>query len=181
MWGLGNEVLTEMPREMYGAFGRFYLRLADLFHEMDPNHPVIYREAEDQFVPGISRVLSRSDEPRPWLLYGMNVYSLDLELFLDRWPEHEFNRPLFVSEFGAEPEWVGGRTEGYLNMWRMIRSHPEYVIGGAPYVWTTEGPEPTDAKWGLMDQDGRPVDETFERLAREWRSEPGAAERNCNP
>lgn len=180
MWGVGNEVLTEMPRSMHGAFGRFYIQLADLFHELDPNHPVIYREAEDAFVSRISRVLERSGVPRPWFLYGMNVYNLDLELLLDRWPQYGLG-PLFISEFGAEPSWAGGRAVNYVNMWRMIRAHPGYAMGGAPYVWGTEGPEPTDKKWGLMDAESRPVDETFEQLVQEWRREEGAAERDCDP
>ncbi|MBI2910575.1 MAG: hypothetical protein HYY05_00425 [Chloroflexi bacterium] len=59
-------------------------------------------------------------------------------------------------------------------MWRIIRQYPGHVLGGAPYVWTTEGPEPVDQKWGLMDAESRPVDDTFELLAAEWRQEPGA-------
>lgn len=172
MWSVGNEVLTEMPRTMYRAFGRFYLRLADLFHDLDPNHPVIYREAEDVFIPGMVHLLSRGTE-RPWFLYGANVYTAELERVLDDWPGHDFGRPLFVSEFGAEPDWPGGRALGYVSMWRMIRSHPEYVLGGAPYVWTTQGPEPVDKKWGLMDGASDPVDDTFAQLAEDWRRENG--------
>lgn len=180
MWGVGNEVLSEMPRSMRPAFGRFYLRLADLFHELDPNHPVIYREAEDFFVPAISAVLQSHSTERPWLLYGMNIYSMELERTLDEWPEQGLQRPLFVTEFGAEPDWDGGREINYLSMWRMIRAHPEYVLGGAPYVWTIHGPEPTDLKWGLMDADGQPLDNTFEQLAEDWRREQGGNQK-CAP
>lgn len=179
MWGIGNEVLTEMPRPMYPAFARAYLRIIDMFHDLDPNHPVIYREAEDVFVPGIKRFIERRGE-RPWFFYGINIYSMELEGILDRWPDHDFGRPLFVSEFGAEPLWPGGRAINYVNMWRMIRAHPAYVLGGAPYVWSVEGPEPTDRKWGLVDGQARPVDETFEQLAQEWRREPDNAGRACN-
>ena len=123
MWGVGNEVLSEMPRAMRPAFGRFYMRLADLFHELDPGHPVIYREAEDLFVPAISMALAASETPRPWLQYGMNVYSLELERILDDWPSQGFERPVFVTEFGAEAYWFGDRALGYQAMWRMIRAH----------------------------------------------------------
>lgn len=179
MWGVGNEVLTDMPRAMRPAFGRFYLRLADLFHEQDPKHPVIYREAEDLFAPAIGMVLAASETPRPWLQYGMNVYSLELERILDDWPSHGIERPLFVTEFGAEDYWFKDRSLGYLAMWRMIRAHPDYVLGGAPYVWTTEGPEPTDQRWGLMDGNSEPVDDTFEQLAQDWRAESENHNRNC--
>ena len=178
MWGVGNEVLTEMPREMYPAFAQAYLEIIDRVHELDANHPVIYREAEDRFVPAIRRFLDRRGE-RPWFLYGMNIYSLELERVLDEWPHNELYRPLFVTEFGAEPDWSGGRSLNYVGMWRMIRAHPDFALGGAPYVWTTEGPEPVDKKWGLMDGQSRPVDETFQQLAEEWRREADNAGRKC--
>ena len=179
MWGVGNEVLTEMPRPMRRPFARFYVRLADLFHEQDPNHPVIYREAEDLFAPMFNMVVEASDTLRPWLQYGMNVYSLELERILDDWPSHSPERPVFVTEFGAEAHWFGDRALGYLAMWRTIRAHSSYVLGGAPYVWTTEGPEPVDEKWGLMDGNSEPVDDTFEQLAQDWRTEPENSGRNC--
>ena len=179
MWGLGNEVLTELPRDVRAKFGRVYLEIADLVHQLDPNHPVIYREAEVLFVPGIRLALESSGTPRPWLLYGMNVYSLELERFLDEWPGLGLDRPLFVTEFGAEPDWAGGRATGYVNMWRSIRAHPRRVLGGAPYVWTTEGPEPVDKKWGLVDGNSQPVDDTFHQLAQEWSLEQVNEGRTC--
>ena len=179
MWGVGNEVLLDgLPPEMMPAFGRFYLELADRVRSLDPNHPVIYREAEDYFVPAIVRFLQGRTPDRPWLLYGMNIYSLELERILDSWPYYGFDRPLFVTEFGAEPFWFEGRAMGYLDMWRMIRAHPDYAMGGAPYVWTTEGPEPVDQKWGLMDGNSRPVDNAFRQLRADWLREPGAR-RSC--
>ena len=178
MWGLGNEVLLSgLPSLDLASFGEFYLQLADLFHALDPDHPVIYREAEDYFLPAIVEAIQASPQERPWLLYGMNIYSMELERILEDWPGYGLDRPLFVTEFGAEPEWMGGRAAGYVDMWRTIRAYPEYVMGGAPYVWTTEGPEPVDIKWGLMDGNARPVDDTFELLKEEWLKEEGAARR----
>lgn len=169
MWGVGNEVMLDnRSRRMWAAFWPFYLRLADLFHRLDPNHPVLYREAEGYLLPAVINVLRQGPDQRPWLIFGLNIYSLELEHFLDSWTYTGFERPLLVSEFGAESFWAGGRPLGYLNMWRSIRAHSDYVLGGAPYVWTIEGPEPTDTKWGLMDAEGRPVDDTFEQLAAEW-------------
>ena len=171
MWGVGNEVLVEMSSDsMRAAFCQFYPRIVDLIHELDPNHPVIYREAEDVFLSAISEWFG-NDEERPWLLYGMNIYTMELERILDTWPSEGLNHPLIVTEFGAEPDSPEGRAIGYLSMWRMIRAHPEYVLGGAPYAWTTAGPEPTDVIWGLMDENSQPVDDTFEQLAEEWRQE----------
>ncbi len=179
MWGVGNEILTEMPAEMHGDFLTFYSKIADMFHEMDPNHPVVYRDAEDYFMPEISGTIMAPLEERPWLLYGMNIYSLELERILDEWPQWGLERPLFITEFGADPSWEGRRSINYVSMWRMIRLHPEYVFGGAPYAWTTEGPEPVDKIWGLMDADIQPVDDAFNQLSQDWLREPGAAGRDC--
>ncbi|MDO8691202.1 MAG: glycoside hydrolase family 2 TIM barrel-domain containing protein [Dehalococcoidia bacterium] len=174
MWGVGNEVLGQIESwQDRAAFGLFYLQLADLFHALDPNHLVIYREAEDFYIPDIADFLSRLPSDRPWLLYGMNVYTADLERILDDWPSYELNMPIFVTEFGADQDWPGGRSIGYLSMWRMIRAHSEYALGGAPYAWTTAGPEPTDAVWGLMDGESRPVDDTFAQLKADWLREKG--------
>ncbi len=171
MWGVGNEVYWEMDPDMYPAFSQAYLEIADLFHQLDPNHPVIYREAEDIYVPLIADSLRESGDMRPWLLYGMNVYNKDLTEILSRWPDYGLDRPVFVSEFGAEGETAEDRALGYLEMWKAIRAFPEFVMGGAPYVWTTEGPEPTDKIWGLTDANSAPVDGTFAALSEAWLSE----------
>jgi hypothetical protein len=42
-------------------------------------------------------------------------------------------------------------------MWQSIRKHPGWVLGGAVYAWTRNGPEGVDRNFGLTD-DGTPVD-----------------------
>jgi len=179
MWGVGNEVLNDMPPDMYPAFLSFYLKLIDQFHTLDSNHPVIYRDAEDRSVPLFAQALRDSGAMRPWFLYGMNVYDKDPGPLLARWPSYGLDRPVFVSEFGAEATSTADRAQGYVNMWRSIRAYPDFVMGGAPYVWTTAGPEPTDNKWGLMNASGQPVDATFASLQQLWRAEPGANHAYC--
>jgi hypothetical protein len=174
MWGVGNEVMSVMQPEMYPAFLQVYLNVIDLIHQIDPNHPVIYREAEDDFVPQLTQLLRDSGDSRPWWLYGMNIYDKDPEPLLRRWPSYGWNRPLVISEFGADGGFGATRAEGYVSMWRAFRAHPDFVLGAAPYVWTAAGPEPTDAKWGLMNSQGQPVDDTFGRLQRLWQAEPRA-------
>ncbi len=179
MWGVGNEVFWKMPPEMYGPFEQAYLSIVDLFHTLDPNHPVIYREAEEAYVPNLAAALRDSGDMRPWLLYGMNVYDKDPQPLLDEWPQLGLDRPLFVSEFGGEGSTPHERAQAYLEMWKSIRSHPDYVLGGAPYAWTTAGPEPTDEIWGLMDGASKPVDDTFATLAQAWHQEPINQGRSC--
>ncbi|MBV9119231.1 MAG: hypothetical protein JOZ39_00865 [Chloroflexi bacterium] len=172
MWGVGNEVFWKMDPDMYPAFEDAYLKIADLFHEQDPNHPVIYREAEDAYIPDFAQMLNDSGDSRAWLLYGMNIYDKDPSPLLSRWPDNGLDRPLFVSEFGMQGATPDERAQGYLEMWRAIRAFPNWVLGGAPYVWTTAGPEPTDSIWGLMDSQSHPVDGTFALLSSAWLQEP---------
>ncbi|HEU0168083.1 MAG TPA: glycoside hydrolase family 2 TIM barrel-domain containing protein, partial [Chloroflexota bacterium] len=54
MWGLGNEVLHALawakdPPSHSQAFAKFLIQAADRVHELDPNHPVVYRDAEDWY------------------------------------------------------------------------------------------------------------------------------------
>jgi hypothetical protein len=174
IWGVGNEVFWEMDPSMYPAFQQAYLKIADVFHQLDPNHPVIYREAEDRYVTQFSEMLEDSGDMRPWLLYGMNVYDKDLRPILERWPAYGLDRPTLVSEFGYQGDTPEERAAGYRGMWDAIREFPKWVLGGAPYVWTTDGPEPTDRIWGLMDGQSRPVDDTLALLADAWHHEPTA-------
>jgi len=46
-------------------------------------------------------------------------------------------------------------------MWKMIRGANGWVLGGAVYAWTTDGPEEVDRVFGLVDADGNPVDGAF--------------------
>ncbi|HEU0167857.1 MAG TPA: glycoside hydrolase family 2 TIM barrel-domain containing protein, partial [Chloroflexota bacterium] len=168
MWGVGNEVFWDMNPEMWPAFEDAYRQIADLFHQLDPAHPVIYREAEMAYVPEFADML-RDGAARPWLLYGMNVYNKDPGPLLDQWASFGLDRPMLVSEFGTQGDTPELRARGYVAMWHAIRCAPSYVLGGAPYVWTTAGPEPTDTVWGLMDANGQPVDGTFAALTSAWR------------
>ena len=179
MWGVGNEVFWGMDPSMYPAFEQAYVRIADRFHQLDPNHPVIYRGAEDRYIPQFEAMLADDGVSRPWLLYGMNIYDKDPTVLLQRWPSYGLDRPLFVSEFGMEAATPDARAAGYAGMWKSIRCFPQYVLGGAPYAWTTDGPEPTDKIWGLMDGNSQPVDGTFAALSQLWQAEPAPPDPSC--
>ncbi len=180
MWGVGNEVMNNMATsDTYQPFLNAYMGIIDAVHQLDPNHPVIYREAEDDYVPLIVQTLQASGDMRPWFLYGENIYDKPAGPVLDRWPTYGLDRPLFVSEFGTEGRTPADRAAGYASMWRDIRGHADWVAGGAPYAWTTAGPEPTDNKWGLMDKNGWPVDGTFNALQQLWRADPRSNHTKC--
>jgi hypothetical protein len=46
MWGLGNEVLhgiADVKSHRAQAFATFLVQAADRLHQLDPQHPVVYR------------------------------------------------------------------------------------------------------------------------------------------
>lgn len=169
MWGLGNETLqgiqeTDTPRARQTA--RFIVEMADYIHSLDPNHPVVYRDAEDFFVSAIAKALQESPRPRPWLVYGMNIYQpLKLARVLSQGPAAALGQPLMLSEFG--PAGVHGRRRdrAYVEMWETLRQYPDTVLGGCAYTWSQNGPEPLDLLFGLTGPDGQPNDRTLLALS----------------
>ena len=160
MWGLGNEVIHGMvktaPRRV-PAFAEFLIQAADTVHALDPDHPVIYREAEDVFLPPIEAAL-RGGQPRPWFVYGMNFFTGRLAQSLTTGQAARLRQPLLVSEFGPVGLRPADRPAGYQRLWAILVSHRAAVLGGCAYVWTTAGPEPLDRGFGLTDEGGKPVD-----------------------
>ncbi|MBI4491591.1 MAG: hypothetical protein HY690_02225 [Chloroflexi bacterium] len=170
MWGLGNEVLHKIVHPVWvgpqdpardrnaDAFAAWLLDAAEAIHAADPDHPVTYRDAEDAFTSWVADELHRrGGSPRPWFVWGANCYSDYLAEVVDRWREKGLNVPLWVSEFAPGGMAPGSRTEGFRQMWGYVRRHPEWVLGGAVYAWTRNGPEEIDRTLGLTD-DGTPLD-----------------------
>ncbi|MDO8671800.1 MAG: glycoside hydrolase family 2 TIM barrel-domain containing protein [Dehalococcoidia bacterium] len=170
MWAIGNEVMHDMPSEADPApFAEFYLKLADAVHREDPNHPVIYRDAEDAYLGPFKYVLAKSPQRRPWLIYGMNIFTFRIGTILTNWEREGIDAPVLVSEFGPSGLSPQDRPDGLVEMWRKIRSHHCSVLGGIVYVWTTAGPEPVDRVFGLVDEHGNAVDDSLYAIAREFR------------
>ncbi len=172
MWGIGNEVIHGMgekpdsPRAR--AFAQFYLRLVDAVHAIDPDHPVIYRGAEDVYLAPFKRVLQNDGLPRPWLVYGANFFTFRIEKVLNEWSQKGPDVPLVVSEFAPCGLGQGDRPRGYLRMWQAIAQHSTSVLGGFAYVWSTNGPEPVDRVFGLVDDNNWPVDSSYWALGQAY-------------
>jgi hypothetical protein len=171
MWGIGNEVLHKLvyPSWMHlvgdpllearaDAFAQWYVDLIDEIHRVDPDHPIIYRDAEEAYLPRMRTALNATGVTRPWFVYGINIYTPRLAEVLAAWSSQGLDVALLVSEFAPGGAGPVDRPPGYREMWGMIRGYPDQVLGGAPYVWTTEGPEEVDRVFGLVDGDGQPVD-----------------------
>jgi hypothetical protein len=52
---------------------------------------------------------------------------------------------------------IPDRPDGFETMWSYVTRHPQWVLGGAVYAWTRNGPEGVDRNFGLTD-DGVPAD-----------------------
>jgi hypothetical protein len=164
MWGLGNETLLHMKQAARSrAFAEFYTELVDRVRQFDPDHPVLYREAEDLYVRPLQEIWAQRGGPPHGFVLGMNFYTFRMRDGLDVWPKRGMDVPIVVSEFAPAGIGRGERAAGYWRMWAMIRARPEYVFGAAPYVWSVEGPEPVDRLFGLTEA-GKPVDSALGTL-----------------
>ena len=184
MWGPGNEVLHKLvyPSWMHirgdpvlearaDAFALFYVGLIDLIHQADPNHPVTYRAAEDAYLGRLRDALNASGLHRSWFAFGVNVYTPHLADIIQGWEQYNLDSALIISEFAPGGAGPSDRPQGYRDLWSLIRSRPELVLGGAPYVWFTEGPEEVDRIFGLVDPDGVPVDGSLVAIAAFFKAE----------
>ncbi|MBI2910574.1 MAG: hypothetical protein HYY05_00420 [Chloroflexi bacterium] len=177
MWAVGNEVIhaiKDVRKPNAAAFAGFLLAAADLIHDLDPQHPVLYRDAEDMYLKPVADALAADGRSRPWLVYGMNFFTFRMKEALDRGPAKLLNQPLLISEFATMGLRPADRPAAYLKQWDAIRSHPTRVLGGCAYVWTTAGPEPLDRAFGMTDGDGNSVDGSLPALAGIYREEEEA-------
>lgn len=192
MWAVGNEVLHKLVfpswmsvqaegwREARAqAFAAFLVDLTDGIHRLDPNHPVIHRDAEDAYVRHVREAFARDGLSRPWFVYGVNVYTPRIGALIERWPEIGLDAPLFVSEFAPGGLGTQDRPAGLHEMWDMIQDAGDRVIGGAVYAWSVDGPEEVDRVFGLVDPSGFAVDGALDAVASMYgglgRGSPSAA------
>jgi hypothetical protein len=179
MWSVGNEVLQRTvppawcPPESLdeGSSARartvagFVVELADAVHERDPNHPVIYREAEEAYTSWLSDALQAAPASRPWFIYGVNAFTSRLGEILDNLPRLGIDGPVLVSEFAPWDGERGSREQGLRELWSQVRARKQQVIGASVYVWYTDGPETLDQRFGLVDTEGQPVDNALTTIA----------------
>jgi beta-galactosidase/beta-glucuronidase len=179
MWAPGNEDLHRIlyphlksgqddpaVRTQADAFAAFLPRLVDRIHELDPNHPVIYRDAEDLYLPRLKAAFAATGVDRPWLVYGANVYTESrLQQIINAWPNQFVGGPLVISEYAPGGRGPMDRPLGYQEDWTVIRSRPGIVLGGLAYTWATNGPEQLDRVFGLVDPQGVPTDGALAALS----------------
>jgi hypothetical protein len=178
MWAPGNENLhrflyrnwisqEQLPqaRKRTQAFAAFLVRLVDRIHDLDPDHPVLYRDAEDVYLNWLRPSFETPPTLRPWLVYGANVYSIArLEQIIATWPAPWVGGPLVISEFAPAGRGPDERALGYREDWRRIRARPGMVLGGLAYTWAANGPEELDRVFGLVDANGVAFDSALAGL-----------------
>jgi hypothetical protein len=184
MWAIGNEVLqrsvppvwcssppTDEAASRADAWASLLVEVADRVHAADPLHPIMTRDAEDAYVGWVGRALQAQSADRPWLIYGTNAYTPRLAEILDRWPGQGWSSPLLVSEFAPLDAPRGQRADLLRDQWSTIQAYASYVLGGAVYVWSTDGPEDVDRSFGLVDENTQPVDDALDAIAELYRAD----------
>ena len=184
MWAIGNEVLqrsvppawcssgpTADQNAWADAWTTLFVETADEVRSRDPLHPVLYREAEDSYAPWLARALAARPAYRPWLVYGINAYTPRLAEIIESWPQRAIPTSVLISEYAPLNAPHGERTAGFRAQWAAVRAHPEYVLGGAVYVWSTDGPEEVDRQFGLVDAGGQPVDDALDAISALYHAE----------
>src|SRR5262249_5564763 len=148
------------------AIAAFLPVVVDRIHELDPNHPVVYRDAEDVYLSWIANAFNQAGGDRPWLVYGANVYSAQrLQDVISTWPGQWPGHPLLISEFAPAGVGPAQRPLVFDQQWGVIRSRPDVVLGGLAYTWATNGPEDLDRTFGLVDPNGVPTDGALAALS----------------
>jgi hypothetical protein len=189
MWAPGNENLHRIlyahwishanepaARARAEAFANFLPVLVDRIHAVDPAHPVVYRDAEDDYLSWITDAFARTGVDRPWLVYGANVYSsARLQGIVSNWPQQWPGRALLISEFAPGGVGPADRPLGFQQQWDLIRSRPDVVLGGLAYTWATNGPEDLDRVFGLVDANGVPTDGALAALSGAYLADGGTA------
>ena len=195
MWAPGNENLHRIlyphwisqendpvARARADAFAAFLPVLVDRIHQLDPDHPVIYRDAEDVYLPRLKAVFQATGVQRPWLIYGANVYSqARMERIVAAWPSQWLRGPLVVSEFAPGGVGPAERPLGFEQDWTIIRSRPGVVLGGLAYTWATNGPEELDRVFGLVDAQGVPADGALAALSASYLADMAQAAGSAPP
>ena len=179
MWAPGNENLHRIlyahwvsqlndprARARAEAMAAFLPVVVDRIHELDPNHPVVYRDAEDVYLGWITSGFAQAGGERPWLVYGANVYTDQrLQEIISAWPAQWPGHPLLISEFAPSGISASQRPLVFDQEWQVIRSRPGVVLGGLAYTWATNGPEDLDRVFGLVDPNGVPTDGALAALS----------------
>ncbi len=105
IWALGNEVELQCKNE--DAVWRQVNELAELVHELDPNHPVmaVVAEISEAKVKKLHELCPAVD------IIGINAYGGGASVG-QRWRQHGATKPYILTEFGPVGHWETAKTPG---------------------------------------------------------------------
>ena len=148
------------------AWASLLVEVADQVHARDPDHPVLYREAEDAYSPWLARALAGQPADRPWLVYGVNAYTPRLAEILDGWPGARHDpTSLLVSEYAPLDAPRGERADRYREIWHASGSRPLTCSAARSTSGRRTARRHVDRAFGLVDASGEPVDDALDTIA----------------
>jgi hypothetical protein len=197
IWGWnpgGDELLHRMETEHHRtpdklqAASDFLLELGTLAYSLDPKHVSIIKEPRDWYVPYIEDSLRRARKQNPavdpnrYYIFAVNTYGkpdgVSLVLSTTRQSvEERLNIAFAVGEYAPFGLAKNDRATHYRMMWSSVRAQSS--LGGFAYVFGPDQPNPKApnpydplrllvSEFSLLDNEGNPVDDSFQTLAKEW-------------
>jgi hypothetical protein len=197
VWGWnpgGDELLHRMETEQHRtpdklqAASDFLLELSTLAYSLDSRHVSIIKEPRDWYVPYVEESLRRARKQNPaidpnrYFIFAVNTYGkpdgVSLVLSTTRQAvENRMNIAFAVGEFAPFGLAKTDRAANYKTMWDSVREQSS--LGGFAYVFGPDQPNPKApnpydplrllvSEFSLLDNEGNPVDGSFNALASEW-------------
>ncbi len=161
IWGLGNEM--ELEAKNPEPAWRQVNVLAELIHELDPNHPVMTVVAE--VTP---EKLAKLQELCPAVdIIGVNAYGGAASIG-DRWVQMKAKKPFMLTEFGPVGHWETGKVHGaaveanssekaavYADAYKktVAAQRGKYCLGSYAFLWGHKM-EGTPTWFGMLLEDG---------------------------
>lgn len=198
VWGWnpgGDELLHRMETEQHRtpdklqAASDFLLELSALAYTLDPNRISIIKEPRDWYVPYVEESVRRvrlqkpAIDPSKYFVFAVNTYGkpegVALVLNTTRASvEDRIGIAFAVGEFAPFGLARSERPAHYAAMWNTVRETSS--LGGFAYVYGPDQPNPNApnpydplrllvSEFSLVDNEGKPIDGSFEALSNQWR------------
>ncbi|WP_245263419.1 glycoside hydrolase family 2 TIM barrel-domain containing protein [Azorhizobium doebereinerae] len=142
MWGIGNEVETELSPAQSEAVWSGIEQAARLTKSLDPDHPVmaVLADAGQEKVAALKRAAPSVD------VLGLNAYGDSLLTIVPRARAQGWTGPIVITEMGAIGQWTAAHTpwgaaieptstEKADKMQRYLAALKAQKVGALPFLW----------------------------------------------
>lgn len=179
IWGLGNEVELECKNE--DAIWRQINELAEMVHELDPNHPVmaVVAEIPEAKVKKLHELCPAVD------IIGINAYGGGATVG-ERWRRYGATKPYILTEFGPVGHWETAKTPDgaaieasstekglvYTKTYAaaVAAEQGKFCLGSYAFLWGTKM-EGTPTWFGMLLPDGSRL-AAAEAMEIAWKGKP---------